>query len=547
MLDCAQRQLVGPIEWAFLTSPAKTASLAPDRIRFAQRMQHLLEETIERRRAAPARYESGRFEGRGIVICAGGVRYFTCAWVLIWFLRRVHRVSLPIQVWHLGQREMSEEMRLLLVEEGVEVVDAETLVARYPARLSGGWPLKPYAIAQSRFREVLFLDADTVPLADPQQAFAWSEYRDNGLLLWPDQVDIKATNPVWARLGLAPCERASVDSGIMLVDKARAWDVLDLALALNEHSDELYHLIHGDKDTFLLAAMLLQRPFGFVPHRPFLFEWDMVQRDIGGDQFLHHRTGAKWLLHLPNRPLAVPALMPECEAALADLRARWTGHVFHAPPRSAAAIAEEARLVALRRVSLKVGRAPIRLIDLLPGHVCGAGRNPEQHWVVSEDQGRFRLQFYRDQEPIATLQARGDGVWYGLGDFPGAEILLKELADAPAAPEPAMSPRRATPGVIAAFLQPDWFGAGYDAGLETAIGVALSLLNDTFSDVPEQIEDQIAKLQPPAPWRQSLLRLAQDLAARRDRQTSLVQRHEQRKSAALDPLLYERPGGRDGV
>ncbi|WP_163779124.1 hypothetical protein, partial [Proteus mirabilis] len=69
-----------------------------------------------------------------------------------------------------------------------------------------------------------------------------SEYRDNGLLLWPDQVDIKATNPVWARLGLAPCERASVDSGIMLVDKARAWDVLDLALALNEHSDELYHL-----------------------------------------------------------------------------------------------------------------------------------------------------------------------------------------------------------------------------------------------------------------------------------------------------------------
>jgi hypothetical protein len=338
-----------------------------------------------------------------------------------------------------------------------------------------------------------------------------------------------------------------VDSGIMLVDKARAWDVLDLASALNEHSDELYKLIHGDKDTFLLAAMLLQRPFGFVPHRPFPFEWDMVQRDINGDQFLHHRCGGKWLLHLPNRPLAVPTLMPECEAALADLRARWTGHVFHAPPRSAGARAEEARLIALRRVSLKIGGDPIRLMDLLPGHVVGTGRNLEQHWVVSEDGGRFRLQFYREQEPIATLQARGDGVWYGPGDFPGSEILLKELGDAPAAPETQIPPMRAAPGLIAAFLQPAWFGAGYDAGLENAIGVALSLLNDTFGDVPEQIEDQIAKLQPPAPWRQSLLRLAQDLAARRDRQQSLVQRDELGKSAALDPVLYGRPGRQDGA
>ena len=90
---------------------------------------------------------------------------------------------------------MSEEMRLLLVEEGVDVVDAETIVARYPTRLRGGWPLKPYAIANSRFREVIYLDADTVPLVDPQLAFTWEAYRDNGLLLWPDIVDLRATNP----------------------------------------------------------------------------------------------------------------------------------------------------------------------------------------------------------------------------------------------------------------------------------------------------------------------------------------------------------------
>ena len=131
------------------------------------------EEALAERLAAPATYPPHRFDGRGIVICAGGARYFTCAWVLISVLRQVYRCTLPIQVWHLGRREMSEEMQILLAEEGIEVVDAEAAVARYPARVSGGWPLKPYAISQSRFREVIYLDADTVPLADPQAAFDW--------------------------------------------------------------------------------------------------------------------------------------------------------------------------------------------------------------------------------------------------------------------------------------------------------------------------------------------------------------------------------------
>lgn len=31
--------------------------------------------------AADSQFPAGRFEGRGIVICAGGARLFTCAWV----------------------------------------------------------------------------------------------------------------------------------------------------------------------------------------------------------------------------------------------------------------------------------------------------------------------------------------------------------------------------------------------------------------------------------------------------------------------------------
>jgi hypothetical protein len=505
-------------------------------------MQSSLDQAIARRRSLPAQCPHGRFEGRGIVICAGGKRYFTCAWVLIFILRRVHRSELPIQVWHLGAREMSEEMRILLTEEGIEIVDAEMVVANQSARLAGGWPLKPYAIAQSRFREVLYLDADTVPLVDPQAAFEWSEYRDNGLLLWPDLVDIKATNPIWARLGLDPKERASIDSGVLLADKARVWDILDLAVVLNEHCDELYDLIHGDKDTFLLSAQLLDRTFGLLPHRPFQFEWDMVQRDPSGEPFLHHRTGAKWFLHHPNRPLAAPALMPSCEAALAELRERWSGDVFHPPQRSAQARAEEARLIAARKFRFESSGGPARDMELLPGGRVGIGRSLEQHWAVIDRAGSLRLQFYGQTDPVATLQKLDNGAWYGVSCEPGCEVRLYEDAGSPFEDEGRLS--RSAGDLVGALAQPAWFLTGFDPKRACALESALALLNDTFDDVPEQILKQAANQPIPSQWQGFLEQLASRLALRRDERLALAHRENREKRIGprvLDPAMYGRP------
>jgi hypothetical protein len=505
-------------------------------------MQSSLDKAIEHRLSSPAQYPNSRFEGRGIVICAGGTRYFTCAWVLISILRRVHRCALPIQVWHLGRREMSEEMRILLSEEGIEVVDAEAVAAQHPARLAGGWPLKPYAIAQSRFREVLYLDADTVPLVDPQAAFSWDGYRDNGLLLWPDIVDIKATNPIWARLNLEPTERASIDSGVLLADKARVWDILDLAVVMNEHCDEIYDLIHGDKDTFMLSAQLLKRTFGFIRCRPFQFEWDMVQRDPSGEPFLHHRTGAKWLLDHPNRPLAAPALMPSCEAALADLRIRWSGRVFHAPERSAHARAEEVRLIALRNLRCESLAGAARDMELLPGGRVGAGREFEQHWAVINRAGRLLLQFYGNGAPIATLEKRGDGFWHGLGREPGCDIVLKEPVDGVASRfEDGRPLLRSAEDLVVALAQPTWFAIGYDAERAFALESALALLNDVFDDVPERIVENAARHPIALQWRNFLDRLASNLAIRRDQRTTNLRRDEAVRPKMLAPGHYARP------
>lgn len=478
-------------------------------------------ESLQRWRDAPSRMPEGRFEGRGIVICAGGERYFTCAWVLISILRHTHKCTLPIQVWHLGRQEMSEEMAHLLAEEGIEVVDAETIAARYPARLAGGWPIKPYAIAHSRFQEVLYLDADTVPLVDPQAAFAWGEYRDTGLLLWPDIADVKADNPAWARFGLEPRQHAGIDCGILLVDKARAWDVIDLAVLMNGHGDEIHDVLSGDKDTFLVSALYLGRNFALVPDRPFQFDWDMVQRDPAGDPFLHHRTGSKWLLRHENRPVSDAALMPACEAALAELRQRWSGVVFHAPRGSPLARAEEARLIAVRTFRYQGAYGDVRDIELLPGGRIGAGARLERNWAVTDRAGTLLLKFYAGHREYVTLERLDDGSWHGGNGTPGSDARLHE-APAAGSPETSGRPTRPAEDLVYALVHPALFAAGYDAARAEGLRAALTLLNDMYDDVPGHVRRQAARLRPPADWHGLLDRIAATLASARDRREALL-------------------------
>src|SRR5205085_10007566 len=126
-----------------------------------------------------------RYDGRVIIICGGGIRYFTNAWVCINMLRRFG-CRLPIQVWHLGTDEMDPAMRALLSPLGVECVDALELRKTFPIRILHGWELKPFAILHSNFREVLFLDADNVPVVNPAFLFDTPQFQAAGALFWPD-------------------------------------------------------------------------------------------------------------------------------------------------------------------------------------------------------------------------------------------------------------------------------------------------------------------------------------------------------------------------
>src|SRR3954469_21272304 len=91
--------------------------------------------------------------GRGIVICGGGLKYFTCAWVCINRLRALG-CQLPIEFWHLGDAEMDRKMRSLLSPLNVHFVDALRVREKHPARILNGWELKPYSMIHCGFEEV---------------------------------------------------------------------------------------------------------------------------------------------------------------------------------------------------------------------------------------------------------------------------------------------------------------------------------------------------------------------------------------------------------
>jgi len=134
-------------------------------------------------RTLPA-FPEDRFAGRGIVLCGGG-SYFPCLWVCVRVLRSLG-CTLPIELWHLGPREMTEEMKALLQPYDVVFRDAFAVARQFPVRRLDGWELKPYAILNSNFSEVLYIDSDNVVVRNPEFLFDTELYQQTGALFWPD-------------------------------------------------------------------------------------------------------------------------------------------------------------------------------------------------------------------------------------------------------------------------------------------------------------------------------------------------------------------------
>ena len=380
----------------------------------------------------------GRFAGRGIVICGGGVRYLPSVYVLVRLLRHL-RCRLPIEVWHLGKEEMPEEMRALLAELGAVCVDGLAMRRVHPARRLGGWELKCYALMHCAFAEVLLLDADNCPVRDPEFLFTTPPYREHGAIFWPDYTRFAEGQAVWLASGIRHRDEPEFESGQIVVDKARCWRALNVAMHLNEHSEWWYRVVHGDKDTFHLAWRKLGQPYAMpeTPVRP--LEATMLQHDFDGRLLFQHRNFAKWTLE-DNRRIPGFRLEEQCLGFLAELREQWQPCLPLWVRKWDAANAPKP----LRTVAARLCRAPLdylraglgsRLLTFRPDGTIGHGAAKCERWwdlrlvkPVGRGDRKVQLEVFGQQGlTFRARPARGGGwrgAWVG---FERTEVTLRPI------------------------------------------------------------------------------------------------------------------------
>ncbi len=172
-------------------------------------------------------YPSNVFSGRGIVMLAGG-RYSSFATTGLGMLREIGS-KLPIEVWVKDHTEEKEGWCDEIKKEGMTC----RRISDYMDVSSNkhGYQLKISSILFSSFQEILFLDADNVPVRNPDGIFEAESYTDTGVVLWQDYW--KHTGSPWLPYVVGINVEASedlrdddtVESGQLIWDKKRHWKV----------------------------------------------------------------------------------------------------------------------------------------------------------------------------------------------------------------------------------------------------------------------------------------------------------------------------------
>jgi len=197
-------------------------------------------------------------EGTGIVIGGGG-RYLDWSYVLCRWLRHHLKCNLPIQVWHLGPKEMPGKASELFKQLDCETVDTFRIMLKNPVREMDGWILKSYAVRHCPWRHVLFLDADCLPALQPEEIFNDQDVQKVGSVFFHD-VGKHNTGFGYVDWSLIPLEN-EFESGQFVLDKLKAWMGLQWTLWASEHASEcFYQTGHGDKFVWECAMRSSESP-----------------------------------------------------------------------------------------------------------------------------------------------------------------------------------------------------------------------------------------------------------------------------------------------
>jgi hypothetical protein len=360
------------------------------------------------------------YEGRGITICGGGIKYFTCAWVCIKMLRQLG-CDLPVEIWYLGPDEFSDEMKSLVAPLGVTCIDAHEVRNQHPVRTLNGWELKPYSIIHSRFKEVISIDADNVPVKNPEFLFETGEYKRTGCIFWPDYGRLSEERSIWSICDIPYRDEPEFESGQIFVDKERCWKALNLTMHYNEYSDFYYNYVHGDKETFHMAFRKVGHEYS-MPSRGIrnLNDKVMCQHDFDGERVFQHRNLAKWSLYGENIRIAGFKFEEDCLRHLEELRSKWSGKLPNQPRFSpeyevySLSASELASYMSENTfVYERVGHDKRLITFQADGRIGKGSGGCEVFWDIVEAGDHYHLEISSEKELTCRVQMETKDLWRG--------------------------------------------------------------------------------------------------------------------------------------
>ncbi|KAF6252396.1 mannosyltransferase putative-domain-containing protein [Scenedesmus sp. NREL 46B-D3] len=315
--------------------------------------QYLATKAFEERRA----FLAGLPDERGIVFVGGGRGMLGAITATLWTLRKKLNCLLPVEVAYIGLKNEMDPAAIAALNATLgPVFGLDLSAAPYPAHhnpagkdllLKPGhkiekkpWEAKAWALYNCRFRQVLMADYDAYPLISPEELFNGPHMTLHGNLHWGDiaygrwgnkdvQSAMKALGISHSTLhllaGMQPLP-GMAESGHVLVDRVMHADVLEYLWWITTHSEVIYNILWGDKDTYMLAfaaagkasqyaqmpippAATLRKGNGDMYHLQ-----AMVQHDHFGRQAWVHNTQNKhwqWAVRPPAPYAVVTGPMPE--------------------------------------------------------------------------------------------------------------------------------------------------------------------------------------------------------------------------------------------
>ncbi|GAA6044137.1 hypothetical protein JCM8097_002789 [Rhodosporidiobolus ruineniae] len=210
--------------------------------------------------------EEGKKGARGIVWTAGNADTFDRVLVSLRLLRHSYNSTLPATVFHFASETPSPEQLERFAELGAEVVALE-LSKDEDRNRSKSFFIKGRALTQAPYDEVLMLDSDNIPVRDVEPLFASPEFREMGVVLWPDYFKDQPENGIWAILGVQCRDEWTAEAGQLLIRKSEHLDALILVEHMLQQWRFWFNFSDGDKDLFRYALLALRKRWA-VPSAP---------------------------------------------------------------------------------------------------------------------------------------------------------------------------------------------------------------------------------------------------------------------------------------